>query len=980
MKASTIVLLSVLVMSAGLFLLSDASDAETSSNPYGGGDFLVDYGNGDTKWVVTHEGATIEAAIKATLDAASIEHNSDLSSIAGRSARTLGLTTGSGSVSTPGTTGLTTTTSWIFYSWDGTEWQPIVDLSAAYTGQKLAAGYYPAGIVPVETPEYKSSWTQHQGDAASSSTQTAVIDEQKGQIWKHIPTYGGEEPSCVYGGSLVARDNLIVKYGSAAKTSMETAVICYDISNGDERWRFSFNPSSMDTTGPVIVGQYLYVTSNNGHIYRLDWRVGPGVDNVNVITLGGAAWDDDTAKIPNVTVDIDWYVSYVSSLTTPVADSGGIFCKAYNGMTYCFDLNLNLIWSYQMEGHCYYSTATVMDGYVFAGCYDGRLYVLNQNDGSFVCSYVLFQTVTQKGKCGAANVPIVVPNGSGYTVFITYTDGLGMDSVTSGFTILNFDGTSLSLQREFKNSLGSCGTFLTRYKTADFNGVIINTDRGMYAVDCTGNARIITDAIKGYDSPHSSAILVNEEILYLVSYSSKKAFTVTLDGTVTGELTGISTFAMTSPVIVDGYVVISDDNGIQIYHTAYNAPVPPAPVKVTPLWQPLVKLIICIIAAIAIIWAVMRFVLGWKHPFSDLKEKIMHYFFGENYSHNTKSKRKVRVVLLIGILITVAVGLASLCIGSDATLSLREALSTTASAISKGGRNLTYHEMLIYNQRLPRVLAAVGVGIGLSVAGAMYQAIIKNPLVEPYIMGVSSGAGTFAVAVITFDFTFFGLFAAQSPYLTAVSAIVGGLVAFGLTMLLALKTGGKSVNYVLAGIVIGLVFSAIQSVMMIEAGTRVASALSWLYGSFSTMNWDKLWLVLIPSLTLSFIPLIWAKEFNLVLLGEDQARQMGLDAKRFDNIMLIIASVLTAFCVAFCGIIGFVGLVIPHLSRMLLGGDHRLMLPATMAFGGFLMVSADLLARILLTGYELPVGAITTIIGVPVFAYLLIKRGRGYDG
>jgi len=176
------------------------------------------------------------------------------------------------------------------------------------------------------------------------------------------------------------------------------------------------------------------------------------------------------------------------------------------------------------------------------------------------------------------------------------------------------------------------------------------------------------------------------------------------------------------------------------------------------------------------------------------------------------------------------------------------------------------------------------------------------------------------------------------------------------------------------------VFAAIQSVLMIDAGTKVASALSWLYGSFSTMTWDKVWLVLVPSLTLSLVPLVWAREFNLVLLGEDQARQMGLNAKRFDAVLLIIASVLTSFCVAFCGIIGFVGLVIPHLSRMILGGDHRLMLPTSMAFGGFLMVAADLLARVLLSGYELPVGAITTIIGVPVFAYLLVKRGRGYDG
>ena len=438
---------------------------------------------------------------------------------------------------------------------------------------------------------------------------------------------------------------------------------------------------------------------------------------------------------------------------------------------------------------------------------------------------------------------------------------------------------------------------------------------------------------------------------------------------------------MISPVAIDGLILVPDDTGVLVYYG--DTPVTyvkPEPVKEEGgIWKALLYTAIAIIAVLAVLWLLLRFAFGFKHPYSDLKEKVMRYFFGEDYSHNTKSKRKVRAVLAIGIILTTIVALISLCVGSETTMSLGKALSSTFSAISKGGRNLSYEEMLIYNQRLPRVLVAIAVGVGLSVAGAMYQAVIKNPLVEPYIMGVSSGAGTFAVAVMALNFTFFGLFSSQSPFLISFSAIVGGLLAFGLTMLMALKTGGKSINFVLSGIVIGLVFSAIQSVLMLSAGTKMASALSWLYGSFSTITWDKVWLVILPVLALSFIPLIWAKEFNLVLLGEDQAQQMGLNAKRFDTLMLISASVLTAFCVAFCGIIGFVGLVIPHLSRMILGGDHRLMLPATMTFGGFLMVTADLLARMLIQGFELPVGAITTIIGVPVFAYLLIKKGRRYD-
>jgi len=185
---------------------------------------------------------------------------------------------------------------------------------------------------------------------------------------------------------------------------------------------------------------------------------------------------------------------------------------------------------------------------------------------------------------------------------------------------------------------------------------------------------------------------------------------------------------------------------------------------------------------------------------------------------------------------------------------------------------------------------------------------------------------------------------------------------------------------VLAGVIVGLVFSAIQSLMMVSAGNSVGAALTWLYGSFTAITWSKVWMILVPAVSVSMAVMVWAKEFNLILLGQDQARQMGLNARLFSRTMLVIASVLTSICVAFVGIIGFVGLVIPHLCRMMLGGDHRLVLPASLAFGGALMIAADLLSRVLLTGFELPVGAITTVIGVPVFAYLLIKRGKMYEG
>ncbi|MBO5668770.1 MAG: iron ABC transporter permease, partial [Candidatus Methanomethylophilaceae archaeon] len=225
-----------------------------------------------------------------------------------------------------------------------------------------------------------------------------------------------------------------------------------------------------------------------------------------------------------------------------------------------------------------------------------------------------------------------------------------------------------------------------------------------------------------------------------------------------------------------------------------------------------------------------------------------------------------------------------------------------------------------------------------------------------------------------------GLFTSHSIYLTAIAAMIGGLAAFFCTMFLAERSGGASINYVLAGIVVGLAAGAVQSLMLTMAGGKLNSAIAWLYGSFAEVTLTQVGIIFFLAVFLSLIPLVWAKELNLVLLGEDQARQMGLDVRRFNRIMLVLASVLTSVCVAFVGIIGFVGLVIPHLCRMLFGSDHRMVLPASICFGAVMLMLADLLARTAYYGMELPVGAITTIIGIPVFAYLLIKRGRTYDG
>ena len=983
-KLLVISVIALVVITSVPLITDDGSSAETSS--YKHGDFLVDYGNGSIEWIASVNRNTIWNTVEQTLTNAgkTCTLSGDTITLDGITTKIIGAANTGGSITEPGTTGVTSTCSWHVYSWsnNANRWEVIdpSDYDQPYAVNKLAIGYYPDGLGPAATPNYKSVWTMLAGDAENSANQWAEItDESTTLLWSVYPELKEHAIGC-YNTSLFAGGYVFVKYGSA-RIGNPAYMTCYSAETGDVVWEFGFQSEQIEMATALIVGQNIYIQNTGGHIYSFNWKEGPGEGNINV---------KESVEVPDKTIVLEYKSSYGQGLTSMVFDSGCIYAKAHNGMVYCFDKDLNLIWSYQMLGPAYFSPATVVDDYVFAGTYDGCMYILNKTDGSLIHKEVVFQTLdSDNSKIGSCATPIVIRTDTGYRLFTTYSDGLGMNSHISSLKVYDYNtGTNTVTQivdfhdyEDTDKDIGTTGTLLTRYVTNDFKGIIIAANNGIYKVNMEGEATLITKVVSNATATHSTPTLVNNEIMYVSTYSSQEIYQIDLEGNVIGKTKFDNRwFSMATVCVVDGFIIRSDDNGIAtLGGSILDVYVPPTVVKKMPLWQKMLIAIGIIIAILAVVWLVLRFAVGWHQPFHELHDAIMRYFFGENYSHNTKSKRRLHVMIIIGVIMTVTASLASLCLGSETNLTLSEALSSLVSSIQKGGKGLDYNEMLIYNQRLPRTLATIGVGIGLSVAGAMYQAIIKNPLVEPYIMGVSSGAGTLAVAVILADFTFFGLFSPQSTYLTAVSAIIGGLAAFGLTMLIAEKTGGKSINYVLAGIVIGLVFSAIQSILMIQSGTKMSNALSWLYGSFASITWDKLWLVLVPCITLSCIPLIWAKEFNLVLLGEDQAMQMGLNTKKFDRIMLIFASVLTAFCVAFCGIIGFVGLVIPHLARMIMGGDHRLMLPVSMAFGGCLMTVADLLARILLTGYELPVGAITTIIGVPVFAYLLIRKGGRYN-
>lgn len=363
----------------------------------------------------------------------------------------------------------------------------------------------------------------------------------------------------------------------------------------------------------------------------------------------------------------------------------------------------------------------------------------------------------------------------------------------------------------------------------------------------------------------------------------------------------------------------------------------------------------------------------------------------EDESEIRRKKRRFAVIVVFGIVMCFVAFLISISISSGGVISISEAISALFSAIGKAMASeadvalnpalyqMNTVELYIYESRLPRTIAAIAVGAGLAIAGCMYQSIIRNPLVDPYITGVSSGAGCLAIAVVALGITI-PLIPNSSLYIIPVAAIIGGLIAFAITMLVAEGAGGSATNYILAGTIVGFAFSSVQTIFLTLSLDNIQNTMWWLYGSFANITWENAWLVFIPVIGLSILSMLWAREYNLFMMGEEQAKQLGLNVRWFKRLVLVLASVITALCVAFCGIIGFVGLIIPHACRMALGNDYRLVMPASIVLGAMLMLFADLLARTALSPQELPVGAITAMIGTPIFAYMLMRRGRQYDG
>ncbi len=283
------------------------------------------------------------------------------------------------------------------------------------------------------------------------------------------------------------------------------------------------------------------------------------------------------------------------------------------------------------------------------------------------------------------------------------------------------------------------------------------------------------------------------------------------------------------------------------------------------------------------------------------------------------------------------------------------------------GENTSLSQSLILDLRLPRILSAFFTGALLALAGTLMQVLVRNPLADPYILGISGGAATAALLAMLAGFG--GLWLSGSAF---VGALLSMLLVFGLA-----RSGGNwtPTRLLLTGVVMASGWGALISfILSISPNTSLRGMLFWLMGDLGYSH--SPWLATIS--LLAGLLLCWplARDLNVLNRGELVASALGIDSARLQVILFLLASFLTAIAVVQAGSIGFVGLVIPHLMRLLGATDHRVLLPAVALAGGSLLVLADTLARTLLAPQQLPVGIITALLGIPVFLYLLQRRAR----
>ena len=280
--------------------------------------------------------------------------------------------------------------------------------------------------------------------------------------------------------------------------------------------------------------------------------------------------------------------------------------------------------------------------------------------------------------------------------------------------------------------------------------------------------------------------------------------------------------------------------------------------------------------------------------------------------------------------------------------------------------------------RFPRVVLAIAIGMSLSISGVVMQAIVKNPLADPYILGISSGASLGATFAIMLGFG-----AVLGGNFVGVMAFIGALlVSFGVLLLANIKGSATSSKLILAGMALSAVCSSFSNFIIYIANdkTGMQSVTYWLLGSLAGAKWETD-IIILPIVIIACL-FFWSRYrvLNLMLLGDDVSITLGTDLHKPRHIYLIITSIMIGLSVYCAGVIGFVGLIIPHAVRMIFGTDHKKLIPISALVGSIFMIFADALSRIIIPNSEIPIGILISMVGAPVFIYLMVKKSYGFGG
>ncbi len=335
------------------------------------------------------------------------------------------------------------------------------------------------------------------------------------------------------------------------------------------------------------------------------------------------------------------------------------------------------------------------------------------------------------------------------------------------------------------------------------------------------------------------------------------------------------------------------------------------------------------------------------------------------------NKKKFFLLLLliyfIMIIISIALGTANISF-KQAFFALIKPLPFVSEGVK--AQVSSAHSLIIYRIRLPRIIMASLVGMGLSVVGVSFQGVFKNPMADPYVLGISSGAALGAAIAIVFKI-------GESIFsfsMVTIFAFAGALItAFFVYNIARVGNRIPTINLLLSGIAVSFLLSSCLSILMVFNQNKIDKIVFWTLGDFNSANWKQI-AVVTPFIFIGVLVIyFFSSDLNLMLTGDEAAKSMGVEVEKVKKIIVIVSSFVVAACVAFSGVIGFVGLLIPHMMRMILGPNHKHLIPFSALGGAMFLLFSDTLARAILPSAELPVGAVTALFGSPYFIILFLK-------